>query len=52
MILCYEIFTAAAKTKKYAPRLASSGELEGMYEHIRDVSLRIGFINPQNRSTG
>jgi tRNA/rRNA methyltransferase len=48
MILCYEIFTAAAGTKKFAPRLASSGELEGMYEHIRDVSLRIGFINPQN----
>ncbi len=48
MILCYEIFTAASKTKKFAPRLASSGELEGMYEHIKDVSLRIGFINPQN----
>ena len=48
MILCYEIFIAASGTKKFAPRLASSGELEGMYEHIKDVSLRIGFINPQN----
>jgi len=48
MILCYEIFTAASGPKKFAPRLASSGELEGMYEHIREVSLRIGFINPQN----
>jgi tRNA/rRNA methyltransferase len=48
MILCYEIFTAAASPKAFAPRLASTGELEGMYSHIRDVSLRIGFINPQN----
>ena len=48
MILCYEIFTAASATKTFAPRLASSGELEGMYEHIKEVSLQIGFINPQN----
>jgi tRNA/rRNA methyltransferase len=48
MILCYEIFTASSGSKKIAPRLASSGELEGMYEHIQEVSLRIGFINPQN----
>lgn len=48
MILCYEIFTAASGKKTFAPRLASSGELEGMYEHIKEVSLRIGFINPQN----
>jgi tRNA/rRNA methyltransferase len=48
MILCYEMFTAASATKKFAPRLASAGELEGMYAHIKEVSLRIGFINPQN----
>ncbi len=48
MILCYEIFTAASEKKTFAPRLASSEELEGMYEHIKEVSLRIGFINPQN----
>ncbi|HNU84626.1 MAG: RNA methyltransferase [Pseudomonadota bacterium] len=48
MILCYEIFLAASGKKTFTPRLATSGELEGMYGHIRDVSLRIGFINPQN----
>jgi len=48
MILCYEIFTAASDKKTFAPRLATAGELEGMYGHIKEVSLRIGFINPQN----
>ena len=47
MILCYEIFTAASG-KKVRPAARLVGELEGMYEHIREVSLRIGFINPQN----
>ena len=48
MILCYEIFTAASEKRTFAPRLATAGELEGMYGHIKEVSLRIGFINPQN----
>ena len=30
------------------PRLANSFELEGMYSHLRDVLMKIGFINPQN----
>jgi tRNA/rRNA methyltransferase len=29
MILCYEIFTAASEKKKFAPRLASSGNSRG-----------------------
>ncbi|MBN1276501.1 MAG: RNA methyltransferase [Deltaproteobacteria bacterium] len=49
MIICYEIFLAARDTKpKPSPRLANEFELEGMYEHLKDVLMKIGFINPQN----
>jgi tRNA/rRNA methyltransferase len=49
MIVCYEIFQAienkeAAKTH----RLANSFELEGMYDHLKAVLTKIGFLNPQN----
>jgi tRNA/rRNA methyltransferase len=49
LIVCYEIFRAGMKkTESTLPRLANSFELEGMYEHLKDVLLRIGFLNPQN----
>jgi len=49
MILCYELFVATAPPRAaFQPRLASSGELEGMYGHLKDVLTRIGFINKQN----
>jgi tRNA/rRNA methyltransferase len=49
MILCYEIFLAGRETGKVpVPRLANTFELEGMYDHLEGVLLRIGFINPQN----
>ena len=49
MIVCYEIFMAQHQPdSKPLPRLADSFELEGMYDHLRDVLTRIGFINPQN----
>lgn len=49
MILCYELFVAAAAPPPaFRPRLASSAELEGMYGHLREVLTRIGFINKQN----
>ena len=28
--------------------MANSFELEGMYTHLREVLLKIGFLNPQN----
>lgn len=49
LIICYEIFRAGMKVSELTPpRLANSFELEGMYEHLRDVLLKIGFLNPQN----
>jgi tRNA/rRNA methyltransferase len=49
MIVCYEIFLASyEKAPKSLPRLANGFELEGMYEHLKDVLMKIGFIDPQN----
>jgi tRNA/rRNA methyltransferase len=49
LIICYEIFLAGRDDHPASvPRLASSFELEGMYDHIRKVATTIGFIDPQN----
>lgn len=49
MIICYEILTAGPETSpKQIPRLANRFELEGMYEHLKEVLLKIGFVDPQN----
>ncbi|MFH1489480.1 MAG: RNA methyltransferase [Pseudomonadota bacterium] len=49
MILCYEIFLAGREPDKTSvPRLANNFELEGMYDHLKEVLTKIGFINPQN----
>jgi len=49
MIVCYEIFQASKdKAPEFTPRLADKFELEGMYDHVKDVCMKIGFINPQN----
>ena len=49
LILSYEIFLASTKEAVEAtPRLANGFELEGMYGHLQDVLLKIGFLNPQN----
>jgi tRNA/rRNA methyltransferase len=49
MILCYEIFLASRDSRtEYVPRLATREELEGMYEHVKQMCLKIGFIDPQN----
>ena len=49
MILCYEIFTAQrSDLEAFTPRLATAVEIEGMYEQIKDLLQKIGFLNPQN----
>ncbi len=49
MIVCYELFLASRlPSQEPIPRLANRFELEGMYDHIKTVLTRIGFINPQN----
>ena len=49
MIICYEIFTArVGGTSAFTPKLAASAETEAMYDHLREMFLRINFIKPQN----
>ena len=49
MIFCYDIFLASSlPSEETLPRLANKFELEGMYDHLKSVLTRIGFINPQN----
>ena len=49
MIICYELFMNSREPNTVSlPRLANSFELEGMYDHLQKVLLKIGFINPQN----
>ena len=49
MIVCHEIFQARFKKKNdFIPRLANQHELEGMYDQLKDILVRISFINPEN----
>ena len=50
MIICYELFKASlpGQDKGFTPKLASSGELEGMYAQLQDMFVKIDFINPEN----
>jgi tRNA/rRNA methyltransferase len=49
LILCYEIFIAGRKEKEeFIPRLANRHELDGMYDQLKDVLVRISYINSEN----
>jgi tRNA/rRNA methyltransferase len=49
MIMVYELFTAPPEKKEaFTPRLATRGELEAMYVHLKDTLTKINFINPEN----
>ncbi|MBW2643498.1 MAG: RNA methyltransferase [Deltaproteobacteria bacterium] len=49
MITCYEIFIAGLeKNTGFTPRLASRHELDGMYDQLKDILVRISYINPEN----
>ena len=46
MIICYEIYMAFHRkgVVSRTPRLATSEDLEGMYRHMEEALLRIGFL--------
>ena len=49
MVICYELFRSTRKeNKEFIPRLATRHELEGMYAQLKDILVRISFINPEN----
>jgi tRNA/rRNA methyltransferase len=50
MIVCYELYMASRhkKVSSSFKRLATSAELEGMYRHMEEVLLLIGFLEQNN----
>jgi tRNA/rRNA methyltransferase len=49
MVVCYELFRCRRSApKEFAPRLANRFELDAMYAQLKDVLVRICFINPSN----
>ena len=49
MIMCYEIFIVGSENNiRFIPRLANQHELEGMYDQLKDILVRINYINPEN----
>jgi tRNA/rRNA methyltransferase len=49
VIVCYELYQASRRVvPDFRPRLASRHELDGMYEQVRDILVRINYINPEN----
>jgi len=49
LIFCYELFGASAtETARVERAVASSAELEPLFQHMESTLLRIGHLNPQN----
>jgi tRNA/rRNA methyltransferase len=49
MVIGYEIFLASFQPpQRVNPRLATSQELELMYDKIKDILIKISFIQPEN----
>lgn len=49
MVLCHEVFKASiAPPREYIPRMATRIELDGMYEQVKDILVRIDYVQPQN----
>ena len=49
MIVCYALFRVAGDEKpEFYPRLAVRHELDGMYEQLKEILIRIDYIKPDN----
>ncbi|MBW2296334.1 MAG: RNA methyltransferase [Deltaproteobacteria bacterium] len=49
MIICYALHTTMLEDKVvFAPRLATRHQLDGMYDQLKDILVRISYINPEN----
>jgi len=49
MVICYEIHLATFQpSERVCPSLATSTELELMYEKVKDILIKISFIQPEN----
>jgi tRNA/rRNA methyltransferase len=49
MIICYELRRYhQSKKKSFVPKLANRYELDGMYAQLKDILIRISYIQPDN----
>jgi len=49
MVVCYALFTADEKVPGTSvPRLANRHELNSMYAQVKDILVRISYVNPEN----
>lgn len=48
MVVCYELFQSSTTPLKPSARMASSGQVERMFEHMEKTLLNIGFLEPDN----
>jgi tRNA/rRNA methyltransferase len=49
MVICYAVFSADLPERKHVPpRLASRHELDGMYDKIKEILIKIDYLQPQN----
>jgi tRNA/rRNA methyltransferase len=48
LILAYELFLASFPKPSRTRALANQQQLDGMYDHMRQTLLRVGFLDPQN----
>lgn len=49
MVMCYELYNAGGpESPAFVPRLASRHELDGMYAQLKEILVRISYINPEN----
>ena len=49
MVICYELRRdRTPKNKPFVPRLANRHELDGMYAQLKDVLVKISYIQPDN----
>jgi tRNA/rRNA methyltransferase len=49
MVVCYELLKATIPEKPtFVPKMASRHQMDGMYDQLRDILVRISYINPEN----
>jgi tRNA/rRNA methyltransferase len=49
MIICYELRRYnQPKAKTFVPQFANRHELDGMYAQLKDILVRISYIQPEN----
>ena len=48
MVLCYEVYSATCSKTISVPRLATRHELDGMYDQLKELLVRISYLNPDN----